>query len=104
MTGCTKRCRHDSTEYHKTNLGYTKAFCAIKTLLCGDTSFGINAAISTEALKRHSSSSVDLAFKLSDLKPKGCNGGGNDGTGEGQFLFPTLLHTLLLISSSVGQR
>lgn len=55
---------------------------AMQTLLCGDTSSGINAVVSTEALKRHCSSSVDPAFKLSDLKPKGHDGGGNDGTGS----------------------
>lgn len=56
--------------------------CAIQTLLCGDTSSGISAAISTEALKRQCSSSVDIAFKLSDLKPKEDDRGGNDGTGS----------------------
>lgn len=84
MTGCTRRMQ--ARQYHKTNLGYTKAFqhmiCAIQTLLCGDTSSGINTAISPEALKRHCSSSVHLAFKLSALKPKGDNGGGSDGTGS----------------------
>lgn len=76
--------------------------CAIQTLLCGDTSSGINTAISAEVLKIHCISSVHLAFKLSD--PREMTGGAMMGLGaeiEGVFLFPTLLHTLLLINSSL---
>lgn len=78
--------------------------CAIQTFLSGDTSSGINVAISTEALKRRCSSSVDLAFKTPDLKPKGDDGGGNDDTGSrikrcAPVSHP--LHTLLLINSSL---
>lgn len=78
--------------------------CATQTLLCGVTCSGRNAAISTEALKRHCSSSVDLAFKLSDLKPEGDDGGGNDETGNRSRRYVPVshpLHTLLLINSSL---